>query len=90
MVFSRSGPSEFGSIGYAGRRSTDPLGSLQPSTLLKAGTAHYSRLDDGGRNRWGDYNGVAADPGSPRVIWLYSEFATAVDTWGTWVGSAFF
>ena len=90
MVFSRSGPAEFGSIGYTGRRSTDPLGSLQPSTLLKAGTAHYSRLDDGGRNRWGDYNGVAADPVSARVIWLYSEFATAVDTWGTWVGSAFF
>ena len=63
MVFSRSGPSEFGSILYTGRRSTDPLGTLQASALLKAGAAHYSRLDGSGRNRWGDYNGVAADPG---------------------------
>ncbi|HKA54686.1 MAG TPA: hypothetical protein VKJ47_13590, partial [Candidatus Binatia bacterium] len=65
MVFSRSGPSRFGSILYTGRRSTDPLGTLQPSALLKAGVAHYSALDDGGRNRWGDYNGVAADPANP-------------------------
>jgi hypothetical protein len=90
MVFSRSGASEFGSVLYTGRRSTDPLGTLQASALLKAGVAHYSRLDTGGRNRWGDYNGVAADPANPRLIWFYSEYAAAVDTWGTWVGSSFF
>ena len=90
MVFSRSGPSGFGSIMYTGRRSTDPLGTLQPSGVLKAGTAHYVGLDNGGRNRWGDYNGVAADPGNPRQIWFYSEYASAVNTWGTWVGSSFF
>lgn len=90
MVLSRSGASEFGSILYTGRRSTDPLGTLQSSTMLKAGAAHYERLDDGGRNRWGDYAGVAADPASPRLIWFYNEYARAVDTWGTWVGSAFF
>ena len=82
--------SEFGSIGYTGRRSIDPLGTLQPSALLRAGVAHYQALDSGGRNRWGDYNGVAADPANSRVIWFYSEFASAVNTWATWVGSAFF
>jgi hypothetical protein len=90
LVFSRSGASQFGSIGFTGRRSTDPPGQLQPSVLLKTGAAHYQALDGGGRNRWGDYNGVAADPANPRVIWFYSEFASAVNTWGTWVGSAFF
>ena len=90
MVFSRSGATQGGSIGYTGRRSTDPLGYLQPSALVKAGVAHYQALDGGGRNRWGDYNGIAADPANPRVIWFYSEFASAVNTWGTWVGSAFF
>ena len=90
MVFSRSGTAEFGSIGYTGRRSTDPPGSLQPSTLLKAGVAHYQALDSGGRNRWGDYNGIAADPANARTIWVYSEYAQAVNIWGTWVGSAFF
>jgi hypothetical protein len=90
LVFSRSGTAEFGSIGYTGRRAADPLGSLQASALLKAGVAHYQALDSSGRNRWGDYNGVAADPASPRLVWFYSEFASAVNTWGTWVGSAFF
>jgi hypothetical protein len=90
MVFSRSGTSEFGSILFTGRRSTDPLGTLQPSSLLKAGVAHYIGLDGGGRNRWGDYAGVAADPANPRLIWFYSEHASAPNTWGTWVGSSFF
>ncbi len=90
MVFSRSGRTEFGSILYTGRRSTDPLGILQASAVLKAGTAHYESLDGGGRNRWGDYNGVAADPANPRLVWFYSEYASARDTWGTWVGSSFF
>jgi hypothetical protein len=90
MVFSRSGQSEFGSVFYTGRRSTDPLGTLQPSALLKAGVAHYVGLDSGGRNRWGDYAGIAADPANPRLIWFYSEYASAANTWGTWVGSSFF
>lgn len=90
MVFSRCGAAEFGSILYTGRRSTDPLGTLQSSALLKAGVAHYAALDSGGRNRWGDYNGVASDPANPRLIWFYSLYASAVNTWGTWVGSSFF
>jgi hypothetical protein len=90
MVFSRSSATDYGSMAYTGRRATDPLGSLQASTLVRAGAGHYQQLDSGGRNRWGDYNGVAADPSAPRVIWVYSEFAAAVDTWGTWVSSAFF
>jgi hypothetical protein len=90
MVFSRSGSRDFASILYTGRRSTDALGTLQASTLLKSGTAGYTKLDDGGRNRWGDYNGVAADPTNQRLVWFYSEFASAPDTWATWVGSSFF
>jgi hypothetical protein len=90
MAFSRSGSTEFGSFAYTGRRSTDALGTLQTSVLLKAGVAHYVRLDGSGRNRWGDYNGVAADPSHARLVWLYSEYASAVNTWATWVGSAFF
>ena len=90
IVMSRSGPNEFGSIVFSGRRSTDPLGMLQASTLLKSGVAHYQGLDSGGRNRWGDYNGVASDPANGRLIWFYSEYASALNSWGTWIGSAFF
>jgi len=90
LVFSRSGTTEFGSIFYTGRKATDPLGALQPSALLKKGVANYVALDSSGRNRWGDYNGVCADPSNPKGIWFYSEFASAVNKWSTWVGSAFF
>jgi len=90
LVFSRSGTAEFASIGYTGRRAADPLGTLQNSAVLKAGVAHYQALDSQGRNRWGDYNGIAADPSNSRVVWIYSESASAVNTWGTWVGSTFF
>ncbi len=88
MVFSRSGKTEFGSIGYTGRKSTDALGSLQPSTVLKAGVAPYVGLDGNGRNRWGDYAGVCADPANSPQIWFYSVYASALNTWGSWVGSA--
>jgi hypothetical protein len=90
MVFSRAGPNEFGTIGYTGRRATDPLGTMQGSTVLKAGVAKYIALDGGGRNRWGDYNGIASDPANSRVVWMYSEYASAPNVWGSWVGSAFF
>ncbi|MEO5734035.1 MAG: hypothetical protein ABIQ87_10125, partial [Rubrivivax sp.] len=90
MVFSYSGTSTFGSIAYTGRRATDALGSMQSSTILKAGVATYLGRDSSGRNRWGDYNGVASDPANGRVVWMYSEYASAANTWGTWVGSAFF
>jgi hypothetical protein len=90
LVFSRCSPNEFGSCFYTGRKSTDPLGSLQPSALLKAGVANYVLKDAGGRNRWGDYNGVCADPINQKGIWFYSMYAGAVNKWATWVGSAFF
>ena len=90
MVFSRAGSGEFGTIAYTGRRSVDALGTMQASAILKSGVAHYTALDSGGRNRWGDYNGVAADPSNARLVWMYSMYASAVNTWATWVGSAFF
>jgi hypothetical protein len=90
LVFSRSGTGEFGSVYYTGRKSTDPLGILQPSALLKAGVAHYKALDGSGRNRWGDYSGIAADPTNQKVIWFYGLFAAPANKWGTWVGSSFF
>jgi hypothetical protein len=82
MVFSRSSASEFGSIYYTGRKSTDPLGTLQVSALLKGGVANYVAKDGGGRNRWGDYAGVGADPSNTKGIWFYSMYASAVKHMG--------
>jgi len=90
MVFSRSGATEYAQIRYTGRLSSDALGKLQSSRLLKAGTANYKALDGGGRNRWGDYAGVAADPANNRVIWFYSMVAVPGNEWATRLGSALF
>ena len=90
MLFARIGSAEFASIGYTGRLSTDPVGQLQPSAFLRSGVANYLAVDSNGLNRWGDYNGIACDPADGRTVWLHSEFASAVNTWSTWIGSAKF
>ncbi len=91
IVFARSGNSEFAGIRFTGRLSTDPPSTLQGSDLLQAGTATYVQLDMLGRNRWGDYLGIAWDPDTflGDFIWIYSEYAGVfgANTYGTWVGS---
>jgi hypothetical protein len=96
VVFSRSASTEFASIRFTGRLSTDPLNTLQASAQLRAGQGCYVRLDTIGRNRWGDYNGIAIDPSASKTWWIYSEypFGTSTtcsnNTWRTTVGKVFF
>lgn len=90
MLFARFGSAEFASIGYTGRAASDQIGRLQASAILRAGAANYVSLDSRGLNRWGDYNGISCDPADGRTIWLFSEFASAVNDWSTWVGSTRF
>jgi hypothetical protein len=90
MVFSRCGPSEFAGIRFSGRLASDPPGTLQGSALLKAGAGNSQRIDGSGRNRWGDYAGIGADPSDQRQIWFHSMFANANNQWGTWIGTSRF
>jgi hypothetical protein len=89
MVFSRSGATEFVSVRFAGRKSTDGLSTLRGSNLLVAGSANYVVLDPGGRNRWGDYFGVGWDPDFfiGDFMWVFGEYVRGVNTSGTWLGS---
>jgi hypothetical protein len=90
MVFSRSSSVEFVGIYFTGRQAADPLGQLQPSVPLKLGAASSVHLDGFGRNRWGDYAGIANDPTDNRTVWMYSMFASAGNQWGTWIGATRF
>jgi hypothetical protein len=90
LVFCRSGLNEFASIYFTGRKAADPLGTLQASALLKAGVANYLKLDGSGRNRWGDYNGIAGDPTDGRVVWVHSLYAMPNNAWATWIGASRF
>lgn len=83
MVFSRSGKEEYACVRYAARKKGDP--ELGASEVLKAGEAYYESLDSSGRNRWGDYSGIARDP-STGYMWLYGEYAKSLEEWGTWIG----
>lgn len=91
VVFNRSGSNEYAGIRYTGRRSTDPVNTLQGSALLRAGQGCYVRLDNVGRNRWGDYNGIAIDPATG-YTWIFSEYAYGTsatctnNVWRTHVG----
>ena len=90
MVFSRSGSTEFASVRYTGRKAAEPLGTLQGSALLKAGTANYVKLDGSGRNRWGDYAGIGSDPADTLRVWFHSLYAVAGNNWATQIGSSKF
>lgn len=87
LVFSRYKSTEYGCVRFSGRKTTDT--KMQGSASLKAGEAYYVLKDDSGRNRWGDYSGIARDP-SNGYIWFYGEYAKPSNQWGTWIGKAKF
>src|SRR5205085_1416832 len=85
LVFNRSGKSQYAGLFFAGRRSTDPMGTLSNSIELQPGLANYKHLYQGHNlAHWGDYNGIALDPDDS--IWIYGEFAQTAQKYGTRVG----
>jgi hypothetical protein len=84
VTYTRSSTSEYPGAYVSGRRNGDAPG-LAPSVLIKAGDAHYEAVG-GGRNRWGDYNGVGLDPSDSTSIWVNTEYAALpTDNWSTWI-----
>jgi hypothetical protein len=87
LGFNESSPSEFVSARFTGQRASAPRNVILPTNLLQAGLASYVLLDSHGRNRWGDYNGIAVDPIDDH-FWMIAEYADApANRWGTRVGS---
>ncbi len=84
ITYSRSNIFEYMGAYATGRRAIDPFG-LAPSVTLREGLGNYVKDFGSGRNRWGDYSGIALDPGEPNTIWTHTEFVSATSTWGTWV-----
>ena len=86
--FSLGGPESFYGAGFTGRKAEDPPGqTLLPVTQLIDGRQNYVRLDNSGRNRWGDYSGLAIDPADDRTFWIFHEFADYNNVWSTQIGS---
>jgi hypothetical protein len=83
--YSVSSSSMFPAIRYAGRLSTDALGTLgQSEASMIAGTGSQS----GGYNRWGDYSSMSVDPVDDCTFWYTNEYyETTSNNWQTRIGS---
>jgi hypothetical protein len=85
LGFSRSSPTRFPGIFYAGRLASDPLNSLaQGEKRMKAGKgAQLSPY-----SRWGDYSMLAVDPADGCTFWYTNEFYKKGSdrNWRTWIG----
>jgi hypothetical protein len=82
--YSVSSATMFPAISYAGRLSTDALGTLgQTETTLFAGTGAQTTY-----NRWGDYASMSVDPVDDCTFWFTTEYMAATGTnWQTRIGS---
>lgn len=84
-VFNFSATDRFPGILYTQMKED---GTNQPLGLLKEGQNSYVSLDSSGRNRWGDYNGIARDPLNSNRFFFNAMYArSSANTWGTFVGS---
>lgn len=86
-TFARSGGSEYPGFRESSWRSFE--GSPEGSAGVRGGDGNYVRLD-GSRNRWGDYSKAALDPFDFTTVWVAGEWATASNTWSTWVAETNF
>jgi hypothetical protein len=91
--FSRSDSSRFIEAVATGRLSTDPAGSMDVISVLKAGEDSYEKTFSGSVVRWGDYSSTVVDPSDNLTFWTLQEYAAADvgpatndDRWGTWWG----
>ncbi|MGE5692404.1 MAG: hypothetical protein ACM3YF_01330, partial [Candidatus Zixiibacteriota bacterium] len=80
MVYSHSSPASYCGARYVGNFPDDMV-----SGDLAAGQGPYAILGNG-RNRWGDYGGIAQDPAEPRRVWMYHEYTGTGNIWRTRVG----
>lgn len=85
ITYSRSSFDEYIGAFYTTKQASDPPG-LSGSKLLKEGQGNYVVTFGSGRNRWGDYMGAFRDPSDENSLWIFTEYAAATNTWGTWVG----
>jgi len=91
VVFTASSASAYASVRTSGRQATDPLNTLQASSLLRAGEGEQTYQP----GRMGDFAGAAVDPSAPQTVWVIGEYIRAPDSsifgtdgladWGTYV-----
>jgi len=83
VVFNSITSTEPLSVRVTGRAATDPLNTLQPSVVLRAGRGNPVGT------RFGDFSGAAVDPADPTRVWVAGEYLRSITLsgdsadWGT-------
>jgi len=85
VAFSASGSAVFPSMRVASRATTDPVGTLNAETVLKAGGGAQT----GTLTRWGDYSQISIDPADDCTFWATNEYIKTSGSfnWNTWITS---
>jgi hypothetical protein len=98
LGFAGSSPNVFAGAYAAGRIPADPVGTVGPTGVVRAGADYYLRTFGSGVNRWGDYSGISVDPADGTTFWVFNQFAGTRGTpfggedgrWGTaWMQCSF-
>lgn len=88
--YSKSSTSSFPGVFVTGRLATDPAGTLQSETLVKAGEISYTSFETTAPRRWGDYTEMTIDPAGT-TFWYLGEYSKNTGTtdgrWGTYISS---
>ena len=84
ITFSRSADTEYIGAYYSTKHTNDL--AISPSKPFAVGNGNYVVTYGGGINRWGDYFGIYLDPANDYDVWMISEYASATNIWGTYVG----
>ena len=84
ITYSRSADNEYIGAYYSTKYDNDT--ELGPSQPIAEGQGNYVLTYSGDINRWGDYFGIYIDPVDEYDVWTISEYASATNTWGTYVG----
>ena len=98
ITFVMSGPEQYVSLGYTGRLSTDPKGTLRyPLHIWAPGNSTYAAPGSVSFTRWADYIGGVFDPVDRKTFWMYGPIpnpsgafnanGTATD-WTSVIGTA--
>ncbi|WP_316172195.1 VCBS repeat-containing protein [Bradyrhizobium sp. SZCCHNRI3037] len=83
--FSVSGSSLYASSMYA-VIPPNASGLTDGGNILGQGLASYVQLDNLGRDRWGDYSGIAIDPTDGKSFWVFNQYANSGNAWATSIG----
>jgi hypothetical protein len=86
LGYSASSNTLYPSIGYVGRLSTDPLGTLpQGESIIILGSGSQTSSF----SRWGDYSSMSVDPTDDCTFWYTQEYyeTTSSSGWQTRIAS---